>query len=122
MNPFAEGSRDFPSSIANFDPANARRLKTMLHRRRLHDLLGSATAVHGVGRLLHFAEALWDCRRAKTYMHPKRDDTTSLGNGRFRILGSDGAVAYETFAEPVDDEKAAHEAACAKGRTWVDDQ
>ncbi|SFO15276.1 hypothetical protein SAMN05216332_10669 [Nitrosospira briensis] len=94
----------------------------MLHRRRLHDLLGSATAVHGVGRLLHFAEALWDCRRAKTYMHPKRDDTTSLGNGRFRILGSDGAVAYETFAEPVDDEKAAHEAACAKGRTWVDDQ
>lgn len=53
---------------------------------------------------------------------PERDDTTGLWNGRFRILGSDGAVAYESFAEPVDDENAAHEAASAKARAWVDEQ
>src|SRR5688500_19796227 len=53
---------------------------------------------------------------------PERDDTTGLWDGRFRILGSDGAVAYESFAEPADDENAAHEAASAKARAGVDEQ
>jgi hypothetical protein len=53
---------------------------------------------------------------------PERDDTTGLWNGRFRILASDGKVAYESFAEPVDDENKAYEAASAKARAWVDEQ
>jgi hypothetical protein len=47
---------------------------------------------------------------------PERDDTTGLWNGRFRILGSNGVVAYESFAEPAD------EAASTKARAWVDEQ
>lgn len=53
---------------------------------------------------------------------PERDDTTGLWNGRFRILDDKGAVAYESFADPVDDENKAHEAASAKARIWVDEQ
>jgi hypothetical protein len=53
---------------------------------------------------------------------PERDDTTGLWNGRYRILDDKGVVAYESFAEPVDDESKAHEAASAKARAWVDEQ
>jgi hypothetical protein len=53
---------------------------------------------------------------------PERDDTTGLWNGRYRILDQKGTVAYESFAEPTDDESTAHEAASAKAREWVDGQ
>jgi hypothetical protein len=49
----------------------------------------------------------------------ERDDTTGLWNGRYRILEQQGTVAYESFAEPTDDESKAHEAASAKARAWV---
>ena len=52
----------------------------------------------------------------------ERDDTTGLWNGRYRILDEKGVVAYESFAEPTDDENSAHEAASAKARAWVDEQ
>ena len=52
----------------------------------------------------------------------ERDDTTGLWNGRYRILDEKGVVAYESFADPLDDESKAHEAASSKARAWVDEQ
>ena len=53
---------------------------------------------------------------------PERDDTTGLWKGRYGILDQKGAVAYESFVEPLDDENKTHEAASAKAREWVDGQ
>lgn len=53
---------------------------------------------------------------------PERDDTTGLWKGRYGILDQKGAVAYESFVEPPDDENKTHEAASSKAREWVDGQ
>src|SRR6476660_5102089 len=53
---------------------------------------------------------------------PERDDTTGLWKGRYGILDQKGAVAYESFVEPLDDENKTHEAASSKAREWVDAQ
>lgn len=50
----------------------------------------------------------------------ERDDPTGLWNGRYRILDDQGMVVYESFAEPLQDENMAHEAANAEARAWID--
>lgn len=48
------------------------------------------------------------------------DDTTSLWNGRYRILDEKGIVVYESFVDPHPGQEAAEEAAKRKAREWVD--
>ncbi|MDQ3186633.1 MAG: hypothetical protein M3Q16_09325 [Pseudomonadota bacterium] len=48
------------------------------------------------------------------------DDTTSLWNGRYRILDSDGIVVYESFSTPLNEESKAQEAANVEARAWID--
>jgi hypothetical protein len=50
----------------------------------------------------------------------EHDDTTGLWNGRYRILDSDGVVAYESFATPVEEESKALEAADIEAKAWID--
>ncbi|SDA27141.1 hypothetical protein SAMN05216315_13224 [Nitrosospira sp. Nsp18] len=50
----------------------------------------------------------------------EHDDTTGLWNGRYRILDSDGIVAYESFATGLDEESKAQEAANTEARAWID--
>jgi len=48
------------------------------------------------------------------------DDSTNLWNGRYRILDDKGIVIYESFVEPLQDQKKAHEAADVEARAWID--
>jgi hypothetical protein len=48
------------------------------------------------------------------------DDSTGLWNGRYRILDDKGVVVYESFVEPLHDQKKAHEAADIAAREWID--
>jgi hypothetical protein len=48
------------------------------------------------------------------------DDGTNLWNGRYRILDDNGMVVYESFVEPLQDQKKAHEAADVEARAWID--
>jgi hypothetical protein len=50
------------------------------------------------------------------------DDTSSLWNGRYRILDDQGIVVYESFVEPLSDQGQANEAANAAARDWIDRQ
>ncbi len=48
------------------------------------------------------------------------DDTSGFWNGRFRILDHKGIVAYESFAEPLSDQKHARDAAEKYAYEWID--
>ena len=50
----------------------------------------------------------------------EHDDATDLWNGRYRILDSNGIVAYESFSTALDDENKAEEAANFEARAWID--
>ena len=50
----------------------------------------------------------------------ERDDTSGRWNGRYRIMDEKGVVVYESFAEPVDDQMKAEEAANVEARAWID--
>lgn len=50
----------------------------------------------------------------------EHDDSTSLWNGRYRILDSDGIVAYESFTTSLNEESEAQEAAEEEAHAWID--
>lgn len=50
----------------------------------------------------------------------EHDDATNLWNGRYRILDSNGIVAYESFSTGLNEENKAHEAADVEARAWID--
>ncbi|MEP6604873.1 MAG: hypothetical protein ABJA60_02005 [Nitrosospira sp.] len=50
----------------------------------------------------------------------EHDDSTHLWNGRYRILDSNGIVAYESFTTSLNDEGMAQEAANEEARAWID--
>ena len=57
----------------------------------------------------------------------EQDAVTKQWNGRYRVLGQDGIVTYESFADPVseaneDNEENASALADKAARTWIDQQ
>lgn len=55
-------------------------------------------------------------------VNAEQDDVTKQWNGRYRILGQDGIVTYESFADPVNDEDNASALAEEAARFWIDQQ
>lgn len=48
------------------------------------------------------------------------DEGSALWNGRYRILDSNGIVAYESFTAALNDESKSLEAADKEARAWID--
>lgn len=55
-------------------------------------------------------------------VNAEQDDVTKQWNGRYRILGQDGIVTYESFVDPVDNEDNASALAEEAARIWIDQQ
>lgn len=50
------------------------------------------------------------------------DDYSGRWNGRYRIIDSKGAVAYESFTEPYSDREEAYEVAKKSAYEWINAQ
>jgi hypothetical protein len=50
------------------------------------------------------------------------DDSSSLWNGRYRILDDKGIVVYESFSAPLQDQEKAAISANEAARGWIDKQ
>lgn len=50
------------------------------------------------------------------------DDYSGLWNGRYRILDSQGVVAYESFTKPCSNQEEAYEIAKKSAYEWIDAQ
>jgi len=55
-------------------------------------------------------------------VNAEHDDITKDWNGRYRIMNSEGIVAYESFSDPQKSEDIAKTAAEKAARSWVDQQ